>query len=93
MEQLKFESTYTVEQFKKEQNVDKISVRKSDTTGKLFFIFGGKTGAVSQSADFKEIAEHPMISLVEGEKTEQNPDGRFFLLHKEGNGGEEIATF
>ena len=45
MEKLKFESTYTVEQFKKEQNVDKISVRKSETTGKLFFTFGGKTGA------------------------------------------------
>lgn len=93
MEQLKFESTYTVEQFKKLQDVDKISVIKSEDSGKLFFIFGGKTGAVSQATDFKEIAEHPMISLVEGEKTERNPDGRFFILHKEGHGGEEIATF
>ena len=93
MEQLKFLDTCTVEQFKKSQDVDKISVIKSEATGKLFFTFGGKTGAVSQAADFKEIAEHPMISLVEGEKTEQNPDGKFFLLHKEGHGGEEIATF
>ena len=93
MEQLKFETSYTVEQFKKAQDVEKISVIKSEATGKLFFTYGGKTGAVSQASDFKEIAEHPMISLVEGEKTEQNPDGKFFLLHKEGHGGEEIATF
>lgn len=96
MEALEFLETYTIEQFKKLKGTSAIKVRRNTETGKLFMVFGPSKkdrGAVSQQSTFEEITEHPVISYVKGEITEQNPDGKFFLLHKEGNGGEEIATF
>lgn len=82
---LQFIDTLTVEQFKAEKRVDKIQVKQNPKTGKLFFTFGAKTGAVAS----KGIPEHPMVSLV------QTPDGeQFYLLHNEGTGGAPvIATF
>lgn len=75
---LQFIDTMTVEQFKAEKRVDKIQVKKNPHTGKLFFTFGAKTGAVAA----KGIPEHPMVSLV------QAPGGdQFYLLHNEGTGG------
>lgn len=82
---LKFIDTLTVEQFKAQQLVKEIQVRKNPHTSKLFFTYGGKTGAVST----KGIPTHPMISLVEGNDGEQ-----FYLLHEEGQGGAPVlATF
>ena len=43
---LQFIDTYTVEQFKAAQHVEKIQVRENPHTGKLFFTYGSKTGAV-----------------------------------------------
>lgn len=83
--QLKFNETLTVEQFKAEQHVSKIQVRKNPKTNKLFFTFGAKTGAVA----VKGIPQHPMISNV------STPEGGvFWLLHEEGTGGAPVlATF
>lgn len=83
--QLKFHETLTVEQFKAEQLVDKIQVKRNPKTNKLFFTFGAKTGAVA----VKGIPKHPMISNVSA------PDGEvFWLLHEEGTGGAPVlATF
>ena len=82
---LKFIDTLTVEQFKAEKQVEKIQVKKNPHTGKLFFTFGAKTGAVAA----KGVPTHPMVSLVEGNGGEQ-----FYLLHEEGTGGAPvIATF
>lgn len=82
---LQFLDTLTVEQFKAEKRVDKIQVKKNPKTGKLFFTFGAKTGAVAA----KGIPEHPMVSLVETTDGEQ-----FYLLHNEGTGGAPVlATF
>ena len=84
MENLEFLKTRTVEQFKAEQHVDKILVKKNPKTGKLFFTFGAEVGAVA----VKGIPQHPMISQVKGS------EGEFYLLHEEGNGGAEVvATF
>lgn len=82
---LQFLDTMTVEQFKAEKHVETIQVKRNPKTGKLFFTFGAKTGAVSS----KGIPEHPMISLVQG------PDGeQFYLLHNESTGGASVlATF
>lgn len=82
---LQFLDTLTVEQFKAKKHVDKIQVKQNPKTGKLFFTFGAKTGAVAS----RGIPEHPMVSLV------QAPDGeQFYLLHNEGTGGAPvIATF
>ena len=83
--QLKFNETLTVEQFKAAQHVDKIQVKQNPKTNKLFFTFGAKTGAVAA----KGIRAHPMVSNV------STPDGEaFWLLHGEGTGGAPVlATF
>lgn len=80
---LEFIDTLTVEQFKAEKRVDKIQVKKNPNTGKLFFTFGAKTGAVAA----KGIPSHPMISLVKDNDGEQ-----FFLLHEEGQCGAPVVA-
>lgn len=82
---LTFNETLTVEQFKAKMNVSHINVKQNPKTGKLFFTYGSKTGAVAVAG----IPAHPMISDV------TTPDGdRFFLLHEEGQGGAPVlATF
>lgn len=80
---LEFIDTLTVEQFKAEKHVDKISVKKNPKTGKLFFTFGAKTGAVAA----KGIPAHPMISIVKGSEGDQ-----FYLLHEEGQGGAPVVA-
>lgn len=80
---LTFLNTLTVEQFKDEKRVEKIQVKKNPHTGKLFFTFGAKTGAVAS----KGIPEHPMVSLVKGTDGEE-----FYLLHNEGTGGAPVIA-
>jgi hypothetical protein len=82
---LVFNDTLTVEQFKAAMHVDKLSVKKNPNTGKLFFAYGAKTGAVAT----KGIPQNPMVSDV------TTPDGdRFWLLHEESQGGAPtLATF
>lgn len=85
---LEFLDTLTVEQFKAEKHVEKISVKKNPHTGKLFFTFGAKAGAVAA----KGIPTHPMVSRVKGEPTPENPTGMFYLLHEEGQGGAPVVA-
>ena len=82
---LTFNETLTVEQFKSEMHVSRIDVKQNPHTGKLFFTFGARTGAVAT----KGIPHKPMFSNV------TTPDGdSFWLLHEEGNGGAPIlATY
>lgn len=83
-----FNDTLTVEQFKAKMNVSRIDVKKNPNTGKLFFTFGAKTGAVAA----KGIPQHPMFSFVKGDPTPQNPEGTFWLLHEEGQGGAPVLA-
>ena len=82
---LVFNETLTVEQFKTRTQVNKVEVKRNPNTGKLFFTYGAKTGAVALAG----IPTHPMISNV------STPEGEnFWLLHEEGNGGAPtLATF
>ena len=80
---LVFNETLTVEQFKAAHNVSRIDVKKNPMTGKLFFTFGAKTGAVA----VKGIPAHPMISQVTG-----SDGSTFFLLHEEGHGGAPVLA-
>ena len=76
--------TLTVEQFKAKELVSHIDVKQNPKTGKLFFVYGAKTGAVA----IKGIPSKPMISNVTGQ------DGStFYLLHEEGTGAPTLATF
>ena len=78
-----FNETLTVEQFKAKELVSRIDVKKNPKTGKLFFTYGSKAGAVA----IKGIPSKPMVSSVTGQ------DGTFYLLHEEGTGAPTIATF
>lgn len=85
-----FNDTLTVEQFKDKMKVSRVEVKKNPKSGKLFFSYGAKTGAVAA----KGIPQHPMFSFVKGDPTPQNPSGEFWLLHEEGQGGASVlATF
>lgn len=87
---LEFKETLTVEQFKAAMNVSRIDVKQNPKSGKLFFTYGAKSGAVA----LKGIPQHPMLSYVKGEPTPENPSGEFWLLHEEGQGGAPVlATF
>ena len=81
---LTFNNTLTVEQFKSEMQVSSINVKKNPKTGKLFFTYGAKAGAVA----IKGIPEHPMLSNVTG-----SDGSSFWLLHEEGEGAPTIARF
>lgn len=81
-----FVDTFTVEQFKNATKVSELNVKRNPNTGKFFFTYGAKTGAVSS----KGIPTKPMVSLVRSKDTGEE----FYLLHNEGTGGAPtIATF
>lgn len=83
MANLTFNETLTVEQFKSVMQVSRIDVKQNPKTGKLFFTYGAKTGAVA----VKGIPAHPMLSNVTG-----NDGETFWLLHEEGQGGAPVLT-
>ena len=78
-----FNDTLTVEQFKATMNVSRIDVKKNPKTGKLFFTYGAKTGAVAVNG----IPQHPMLSNVTG-----SDGSNFWLLHEEGQGGAPVLA-
>lgn len=80
---LTFNDTLTVEQFKDKMKVQHIDVKRNPKTGKLFFTFGAKTGAVA----VKGIPSHPMLSNVTG-----SDGSNFWLLHEEGQGGAPVLA-
>lgn len=87
---LKFISTQSVAAFKRENGVESLKVMQNPKTGKLFFAtVGGKniTGAVSG----EKVPEQPMVSLVQGDPSTENPDGKFYMIHKEGQGLDAVA--
>ena len=90
---LTFGDTLTVEQFKAKMLVSRINVKKNLKTGKLFFTYGTKTGAVA----VKGIPQHPMLSVVcpKGDTLDVEHAGErdcttFWLLHEEGQGGAPV---
>lgn len=90
MKELQFLETKTVEQFKRLMGVDRIEVKQSPKSGKMFIQFGAEIGAVST----KGIPQRPMLSKVQGDPTELNPSGIFWMLHEEGTGAAPVlATF
>lgn len=92
---LTFGETLTVEQFKEQVHVSRIDVKKNPKTGKLFFTYGAKTGAVA----IKGIPQRPMFSAVcpAGEVLDIAHAGErgcstFWLLHEEGTGGAPVLA-
>lgn len=85
---LEFLRTLTVEQFKAEMHADKLKVKRSKGSTKLYFTAGGVQGAVRKEG----VPTKPMVSWVKGDITERTPDGKFWLLHQEGEGDAEIIA-
>ena len=80
---LTFNETLTVEQFKDQMHVSRIDVKRNPQTNKLFFTYGAKTGAVAVNG----IPQHPMLSNVTG-----SDGSNFWLLHEEGKGGAPVLA-
>lgn len=57
---LHFIETMTVEQFKAAQRVENLTLKQASGSSKIFFQYGGRTGAVSTNG----VPQKPMVSLV-----------------------------
>ena len=84
--------TLTIEQFKAKMNVSKLDVKRNPKTGKIFFSFGTKTGAVTTKCPLAELKNGAFVSLMPADPENGHPD-EVWLLHKEGQGAEVLATF
>jgi len=82
---LKFLQTWSIEEFKSTQGVDKIDILKGDVSGKAFFAFGPETGACSRKVLAGELTD-PVISQVCSADTGDT----FYLLHQKGEGGATL---
>ena len=78
-----FNDNLTEEQFNAAMNVSRTDVKKNPKTGKLFFTYSAKTGAVA----VKGIPQHPMLSNVTG-----SDGSAVWLLHEEGQGGAPVLA-
>ncbi|MEA4981537.1 MAG: hypothetical protein VB066_02360 [Paludibacter sp.] len=81
---LKFLKTWSVAQFKAEQQVEKIEVLRNESTGKCFMAFGFEKGAVSDRFQRGELT-NPVVSQVCNAETGE----MFYLLHQQSEGGAE----
>jgi hypothetical protein len=78
---LAFLQTWSVPQFKANNGLDSIEIKKNERTGKCFFTSGVLTGVCSQKADTGELTL-PVISQVAKADTGET----FFMLHQKGEG-------
>lgn len=86
---LSFLKTWTVPQFKQDNGIDSIEIKRNEKTGKCFFTYGAETGACSKKVETGEITV-PVISQVCVTST----GDMFYLLHQkgEGEGATTLAT-
>jgi len=85
---LAFMKTWSVPQFKQNQGVETIEVKRNEKTGKLFFVYGFETGACSKKVEYGEVTM-PVISQVVSATTGE----QFFMLHQQGEGGGATTIY
>lgn len=78
----------SIAEFKAENQIDRIEVKKSGNSGKCFFSCGFDTGACSRKVESGELT-NPVISEVCSADT----GDIFFLLHQKGEGGASTIAF
>jgi len=88
VQDLAFIKTWSVPQFKQNNGVQEIEIKRNERTGKLFFSFGFETGACS-----KKIACGEMILPVISQVVSATTGEQFFLLHEKGEGGGATTVF
>ena len=79
---LAFIQSWSVPQFKSNQGVEEIEVKRNERTGKHFFVYGIDSGACSRKVETGELTM-PMVSQVVSATTGE----QFYLLHQRGEGG------
>lgn len=79
---LAFLKTWTIPQFKSDNKVEVIEIKRNERTGKCFFVFGIETGACSRKVETGEVTM-PVISQVCAAETGE----MFYMLHQQGEGG------
>ena len=79
---LAFIQSWSVPQFKENQRVEEIEVKRNEKTGKHFFVYGFESGACSRKVETGELTM-PMVSKVVSATTGE----QFYLLHQRGEGG------
>lgn len=96
---LEYLETFTLAEFKAKFNIsadqEDIQVLPNPKTGKVFMTFnhGRGRGSVSAKIVERKGSEHPMVSLVKGAPTPENPKGEpFFLLHDQGESADVLFS-
>ena len=79
---LAFVQTWSVPQFKQDNGVENIEIKRNEKTGKLFFDYKFGSGACSKKAETGEM-NNPVISQVVSATT----GDMFYMLHQKGEGG------
>lgn len=82
MNDLKFLQTWSVDEFKSNNHVKEIVIKRNENTGKYFFQYGYETGACSKKVGTGELTM-PVISQVCSADT----GDLFFMLHQRGETG------
>lgn len=77
---LKFLRTFTLDEFKEWKGILQIRIIRNEQTGKHFFGYGDKAGAVMSKYP-AEALDHPVISEVLSEESGE----QFLLLHNAGD--------
>ena len=78
---LAFVKTWSVPQFKQNNGVQEIEIKRNERTGKLFFSYGFETGACS-----KKVEDGKMILPVISQVVSSTTGEQFYLLHEKGEG-------
>ena len=78
---LKFLRTFTLDEFKEWKGILQIRIIRNEQTGKYFFGYGDKAGAITSKYPAEPL-DHPVVSEVISEESGE----QFLLLH---NAGEE----
>ena len=85
---LKFLQTWSVDDFKKNHQVEKIEIKRNESTGKFFFVYGFESGPCSNKVGTGELTQ-PVVSKVCSADT----GDMFMMLHQRGEGGAQtVAT-
>ena len=86
---LKFIKTWEVAQFKAQQEVDMLEVKRNPHTGKVFFVYGCECGPCSRKVE-EGLLTDPVVSQVCNAETGE----MFMMLHQRGEGGAPtLAVF
>ncbi len=77
---LKFLRSFSLEEFKEWKGISFIRIIRNEQTGRYFFGYGDKAGAVTSKYPAEKL-DHPVISEVISEESGE----QFFLLHNAGD--------